>query len=198
MTMLYLVRHAKPAATWGEAIDPGLDAQGQEQAEYRAVDLNARLPQIPIYTSPLKRCKETSHPLTALWQSSATILPEVAEIPSPPLSPAERQTWLAMGTQGTWAQLQASSPPGSPDYLVWRTTLLDALRNLKSDSVIYTHYIAINVAVGAAQGHDRVLSFRPGHASVTTLEVVGTRIVVRELGVENGVENSSTGVLLGQ
>jgi broad specificity phosphatase PhoE len=193
MTTHYLVRHAKPAATWGEATDPGLDAAGVAQAEQTANELRKKLPRLALYTSPLRRCVETSQPLAKLWQTAAALLPEVAEVPSPPMSTVERAKWLASGMQGTWAQLQASSPPGSPDYLAWRNTLLRTLRSLKSDSVIYTHYIAINVVIGAAQDHDRVISFRPGHASITTIEVANDRFVVRELGVE-----ADGGVLLGR
>jgi broad specificity phosphatase PhoE len=193
MTILYLVRHAKPAATWGEATDPGLDAMGIAQAEQTASELHARLLQLAVYTSPLRRCVETAQPLERLWGVRATLLPEVAEVPSPPLATADRAQWLAAGMQGTWAQLQANSPSGSPDFSAWRTTLLSALYTLKNDSVIYTHYIAINVVIGAAQGHDRVISFRPGHASVTEIEINQKKLVVRQLGVE-----ADGGVLLGR
>jgi broad specificity phosphatase PhoE len=193
MSTLYLVRHAKPAATWGEATDPGLDATGVSQAESTAADLQRRLPQLAIYSSPLRRCVETAQPLAHLWKTPAKLLPEVAEVPSPPLSMADRAKWLATGMQGTWEQLQASSPPGSPNYSDWRATLLRTLRRLPSDAVIYSHYIAINVVIGAAQGHDRVISFRPGHASVSVIEVANERFVVRELGVE-----ADGGVLLGK
>jgi broad specificity phosphatase PhoE len=193
MTIHYLVRHAKPAATWGEATDPGLDATGIAQAERTASELQARLPKLPLYTSPLRRCFETAQPLANLWQTTAALLPEVAEVPSPPLSTEARAQWLAAGMQGTWAQLQVNSPLGSPDFLGWRQTLLGRLRSLKTDSVIYSHYIAINVVVGAAQGHDRVLSFRPGHASVTTIEIVDNGFVVRQLGIE-----ADGGILLGR
>lgn len=193
MTTLYLVRHAKPAATWGEATDPGLDATGVAQAERTASQLHQRLAPIGVYTSPLRRCVETAQPLTALWNAKAQLLPQVAEVPSPPLSIAERAKWLAAGMQGTWVQLQASSPPGSPDYAAWREQLLHALRSMQSDAVIYSHYIAINVVIGAAQGHDRVISFRPGHASVTTVELTNGLFIVRELGVE-----ADGGVLLGR
>jgi len=193
MSTLYLVRHAKPAATWGEATDPGLDATGVSQAESTADDLQQRLALLALYTSPLRRCVETAQPLARRWSVPAKLLPEVAEIPSPPLSTAERAKWLAAGMQGTWAQLQANSPPSSPNFSQWRETLLDTLRALQHDAVIYSHYIAINVVVGAAQGHDRVISFRPGHASVTQIEVEQDAFVVRELGVE-----ADGGILLGR
>lgn len=183
MPILKLVRHAKPAATWGEAVDPGLDDLGRAQAETAAKALQSFGP-LPIYSSPLNRCRETSAPLCALWNRDAEILTPVAEIPSPPLSLNEKQKWLHAAMQGTWLDMQAGAPPGSPDFIAWRDKLIATLGHFAHDCVIFSHYIAINVAVGAAQGHDRILSFRPGHASITTLEVGKGRIAVRELGVE--------------
>lgn len=193
MPTIYLVRHAKPAATWGEAIDPGLDAAGVIQAQHTANRLHGALPKLALYSSPMRRCQETAHPLAALWQTPATLFSEVAEIPSPPLSGAEKAKWLAAGMQGTWEQLQSSAPSGSPDFSVWRKTLIDALKNLQHDSVIYSHYIAINVVIGAARGHDRVISFRPGHASVTEIQVRDGKFIVQSLG-----EEADGGVLLGK
>ncbi len=193
MTVIYLVRHAKPAATWGEATDPGLDELGKSQARSVAGELFDQGP-LPIFTSPLKRCRETSEPLCARWQANADVLTPVAEIPSPPLSMEAKTKWLQEAMQGTWAELQQNAPPNSPDFLSWRNSLLQTLRGLQRDCVIFTHYIAINVAVGAAQEHDRVISFRPGHASVTSLEIGQGRFAIRELGKEI----ADGGVLLGR
>ena len=63
MPKLYLIRHARPAAGWGEDADPGLDATGQQQAEAAARTLAQTLDRMPIYTSPLRRCRETARPL---------------------------------------------------------------------------------------------------------------------------------------
>jgi len=194
MTTLYLVRHAKPAANWGESTDSGLDAAGVAQAEQTAARLQAQMSPLPVYSSPLRRCVETAAPLAQRWQTTARILPDVAEIPSPRLSMSDRKQWLATGMQGTWSQLQASSPPGSPDYAAWRATLLRALQSLTADSVIYSHYIAINVVVGAAQNSERVINFSPGHASVTVVDASNGRFAVCELGVEV----AGGGILLGR
>ena len=184
MPTVYLVRHAKPAATWGEAVDPGLDDLGRTQAASTAQRLHQACAPLPIVTSPLKRCRETAEQLSKLWNCDVLVMPAVAEVPSPPLSLTEKQKWLHAAMQGTWSELQASAPAGSPDYLAWRQELLRTLAALEHDCAIFTHYIAINVAVGAAQGHDRVLSFRPSHASVTTLDIAAGRIAIRELGTE--------------
>lgn len=184
MPRLYLVRHAKPAASWGEDPDPGLDATGIAQARATAEELAGSLSRLPLYTSPMRRCRETAEPLAQLWFCNAELMPAVAEIPAPPLDVAARQDWLIVAMRGTWRQLHAKAPPGSIDYQAWRQQLLDALLAIDRDCVICTHFIALNVAVGAAQRRDEVVCFRPDYASVTVLEVDSGRLRVIDLGRE--------------
>ncbi|HEV8332899.1 MAG TPA: histidine phosphatase family protein [Steroidobacteraceae bacterium] len=184
MPRIYLVRHAKPAAAWGDDPDPGLDALGATQATAAARHLAKTIARASVYTSPLRRCRETAQSLCELWQYAATVLPSVAEIPSPPIDSTARREWLTAGMRGTWRELHERAPPGSIDYLQWRRSVVDALLAMPHDCVIYTHYIAINVAVGAAQERDDVLCFRPDHASVTVLDAVAGRLQLVELGRE--------------
>jgi broad specificity phosphatase PhoE len=184
MPRLYLVRHAKPAAAWGDASDPGLDPLGATQAMAVARHLAQRIASAPVYTSPLRRCRETAQPLCDLWQCAAQLLPAVAEVPSPPLDSAARREWLAAAMRGTWRELQDRTPSAPIDYLHWRRSVVDALLALPHDCVICTHYIAINVAVGAAQERDEVICFRPDHASVTMFDTAAGRLQLVELGRE--------------
>jgi broad specificity phosphatase PhoE len=184
MARIYLVRHAKPAAAWGDDPDPGLDALGATQATAAARHLAKTVAPASVYTSPLRRCRETAQPLCELWDCAATVLPSVAEIPSPKLDSAARRDWLTAGMRGTWRELHERAPPGSIDYLQWRRGVVDAVLAMPHDCVIYTHYIAINVAVGTAQERDNVLCFRPDHASVTVLDAVAGRLQLVELGRE--------------
>jgi len=182
MPTLYLVRHAKPAATWGEDPDPGLDEIGHTQARTTAQTLQERTSPLRILTSPLRRCRETATPLEHLWSARADVLPAVSEIPSPPVGLAERHAWLQKAMAGTWREMQASAPPGSPDFIAWRAELLAAVKALNEPAVIYTHFIAINALVGAATGSDDVVCFRPDHASITVIETSPNSIRLVELG----------------
>jgi broad specificity phosphatase PhoE len=184
MPRIFLVRHAKPAGAWGDDPDPGLDALGATQATAAARHLAKPIARTSVYTSPLRRCRETSQPLCELWECVATVLPSVAEIPSPPMDSTARREWLTAGMRGTWRELHERAPPGSIDYLQWRRSIVDALLAVLRDSVIFTHYIAINVAVGAAQARDDVLCFRPDHASVTVIDAIAGRLQLVELGRE--------------
>jgi hypothetical protein len=49
--------------------------------------------------------------------------------------------------------------------------------------------------VGAARGSDKVLSFRPDHASITRIDVAADAISIAALGREAAVDG---GVLLGR
>jgi broad specificity phosphatase PhoE len=191
MPRIYLVRHAKPAAAWGDDPDPGLDALGVTQAAATAQQLAKAATHAPIYSSPLRRCRETSLPLCELWKSAATVLPAVAEIPSPPVGREAKREWLTAAMHGTWSELQQQAPAGSIDYLDWRRSVVAALQALPHDCVVFTHYIAINVAAGAAQRREEVLCFRPDHASVTVVEAGAQGLRLIELG-----KQAQTGILL--
>src|SRR5688572_4098750 len=182
MSRLHLVRHARPSAAWGEEPDPALDAVGRGQAEATAQTVRQTLPSMPIYTSPLRRCRETALPLEQSWRRSAQVFEPVAEIPMPPINPRTKQRWLEEAMMGTWRDLIRSAPPGCPDYLAWRHDLLAALARIRVDSIIFTHFIAINVVVGAAQARDDVVCFRPDHASITIVEMDNDVVRLVELG----------------
>lgn len=197
LATLYLIRHAKPAATYGDSVDPGLDDKGREQAVSAANELKALPNRLPVYTSPLRRCRETALPLAEMWGVQPIVFPEIGEIPSPPLSLQERQTWLRNGMASDWANLQATAPADSPDYSAWRRTLVDSLSAMASDAVIFSHFIAINAAVGSAMGNEQVITFRPDHASITIIETGAGKLSVVSQGREVGAM-SDTSVLLGR
>jgi broad specificity phosphatase PhoE len=174
MATIYLVRHGKAAAGFDGHLDPGLDALGQQQAEAVAADL-ASLPPMPVYSSPLARARETAQPLAQRWQQEIRIEPRVAEIPSPTADLAARTAWLREAMAGRWPDLGA-------ELQQWRQDLVDCLAAMPTDSVVFCHYIAINVIVGAAQDDDQVVVFSPDNASVTTIRTVARGLQVIELG----------------
>jgi broad specificity phosphatase PhoE len=183
MPRLYFIRHAKPAATWSEAADPGLDVEGKLQAEAAAGELNTLLARpLRIYTSPMQRCRQTAAPLENCWQRQAELLPPVSEIPAPSVSLDQRQRWLQQATAGTWTHLQQQRQAGWPDHLAWRNALLECITAVTEDSVIFSHYIAINAVVGAALGSDNMICFRPDHASISTIDITAGALRIVALG----------------
>jgi broad specificity phosphatase PhoE len=170
-----LVRHGQASATWGDHPDPGLSDLGREQAAAVA-DALAPLGPLPILVSPLRRTRETAEPLEARWHTTATVDAAVGEIEAPGDALDGRENWLRSVMQGGWAD--------APDLAPWRSTVIDRLSAITTDTVVVTHFVAINVAVGHALGDDRVVCFMPQNCSRTVLDIDGDAFTVVELGVE--------------
>lgn len=176
MAIVYMVRHGKAAASFDGHPDPGLDAVGREQAVATA-DALAPLGPLPIYSSPLARARETAAPLAELWDVTPEIESRVAEIPSPTDDLRERGRWLGGIMGERWSNL--------PEELhAWRRDMIDCVAGYTGDSVVFCHFIAINVVVGAATGAEAMICFRPDNGSVTRIGVEDGRLSLIELGAE--------------
>lgn len=160
---LFIVRHGEAAASWGESADPGLSGPGHEQATAVRDQLLSRLDgaEPALFTSPLRRARETAMPLAEHFQRPVTVDERFREIPSPvPL--AQRQDWLRAFMRSTWAE-QDDTLHG------WRAAILEGLAALPDRSVIFTHFLVLNAVVGWHRGSDETLVFWPANASVTEL-----------------------------
>ncbi len=188
MSRLYLIRHGKPASVWGDAdADPGLDELGLSQArgardalQALSEDLRPRL----VVSSPLKRCRETAQPLAQALGVEVEIDPLVGEIPTPKaIAVTERSAWLRRAFQGAWAEIE-----GDLNYEDWRRSVARALVG-RPNTAVFSHFVAINAALSCVTGDDRVMGFRPDHASITILETDGEtlRLVARGREAATGV-----------
>ena len=176
MARLYLVRHGKAAASWAEDFDPGLDSVGKSQAKGVAQTL-ASLGPLDVITSPLSRAQETARPLSDIWGCTQRVEERVGEIPSRTEDLMGRAQWLQDVMGKRWSNLGG-------DLHSWRQGVVAALLALDTDTVVFTHFIAINVAVGAATGNDRVVCFWPDNGSITILETDGSGLTLIERGDE--------------
>lgn len=158
-----LVRHGRPAGAWGDDPDPGLDAVGHAEAAAVASALAPTGPQ-PIVVSPLRRTVETARPLAETWGVAATLDPAVGELPAPLDPRPDARSWLRTLMAGTGAE-------HAPVMAPFRTRVLGAIRALREDTVVVSHFLAINAVVGAALGDDRVVCCSPGHCSITVVEI---------------------------
>jgi len=184
MTRLYLIRHGKPSSTWGQHPDPdpGLDETGQAQARAAAQTLiDLPEPERPsrVFSSPLRRCRETAQPYADLIGASVEIDERFGEIPTPSaLSQDERGPWLRAAFQGRWTDIK-----GDLDYDLWRKAVGAALAE-RGGCAVFSHYVAINAAMSCLTGEDRVLTFRPDHASISTFELQAGKPTLVERGPE--------------
>ncbi len=171
---LHLVRHGRAAAGWGEDPDPGLDEIGQAQA-VGLVDQLGGIGPMAIVSSPLQRAQQTAAPLAARWRVDPVVEPDVGEIPSPTSDLAERSAWLRDTLRSRWVDL-------GPTVIGWRSHLVASLLALPGDTVVFTHFVAINVIVGAASGSDALIVFAPANASCTIIDIEADELSVVHLG----------------
>ncbi len=117
-----------------------------------------------VISSPLTRCQQTAEPLCKAWNTTAQICQEVAEIPSPQGVPiSERVEWLRTAMSGTWESL-------GPRYTKFRDDLVNFVRQIREDTVVVSHFVAINAIVGNIASSDRLVLHRLDNCSVTIVE----------------------------
>jgi len=177
MARIYMIRHGVAAGSYAEAADPPLDETGRAQAQTVAQAVAAFQP-AAIFSSPIRRARETAEPSAQAFGLPVTILPGVGEIPTP--------EGMALDQRGPWLRgIMAKSWPDAGDALnVWRQGVGKALLGLPDRSLVFSHFVAINAAVGLATGNDQAVIFQPNHTSVTIFEHDGQRLTLIERGQE--------------
>ena len=162
-----LVRHGRASAGWDTALDPALDKLGRSQAAEVAQKLVSIFgeTEIEIISSPLMRCQQTAKPFAKLVSADVRICSEVAEIPSPVgIEMSDRVDWLRKVMQGNWADLGAN-------YLEFREAIIRFVEKIEQNTVIFSHFIAINAIVGSIIKDDRLVIHKLDNCSITVLEI---------------------------
>ena len=181
MTRVYMVRHGRASAGWNVDPDPGLDDLGRSQALAVASKLSSLGP-LAVMSSPLLRCQQTAFPLATAWKQEVVIEPLVGEIPSPVDYTLEnRGDWLREAMAGTWSQVAERS--GS-HYIDYRNAIAQRVAVITTDTVIFSHFIAINVVIGEALSDDRLVVKSLDNCSVTTVVVHDGKFTIEEMGRE--------------
>ena len=173
--MIYLIRHGEPAGSYGAHPNPGLTEIGVRQA-FAAAETLAEAGAKRAITSPLARSRETAAQFEKLMETHARIETGVGEIITPP-GIEDRVTWLRGVMAGTWTE-------AGPELMAWRQNVLASVEKLQDETAVFSHFVAINALVGLLSNDDRVVVFKPGHASITKLDRRGGRLVVTQLGAE--------------
>ena len=179
MPLIYLVRHGEANASWDQHRDPPLSALGAVQAQAAAETLieHTGIEPCRIISSPLQRAQQTAAPYAQHREQLVEVEPLVREIPSPEKDLAQRRQWLM---QTMHKRL------GETEMLVqnWRRALLERLINTPADLVVFTHFMVINAAVGAATADDHLMIFRPANCSITVVVSDGRHLRLEALGAE--------------
>lgn len=186
---LYLIRHGLAAAGLDD-LDPGLAPLGREQAAITARALG-RLTPSRLVVSPLRRTRETAAPIAAAFGLEPEICEEVAEVFDPSLPPEERKAIIGPFMEGVWSEQNET-------LQAWRQRVVATLAEFENgagDVIVVSHYIAICVAIGEATRNDRVVPVKLGNCSITSIDVVGEKLILVGAGsTEHLPEEQVTGV----
>jgi broad specificity phosphatase PhoE len=184
---LHVVRHADavPASDESFAIYDDyeahpLSARGRAQAAAVAKRFG-ELDVIAVYSSPVRRARETADAIAAAAGVPVREEPGVREIAIGPVDDAmalrERLAWLAMVAMrdGSWDGI-----PGTETSTEVRTRVLGALdaiatRHAGERVVVVSHAGAINAALGAIASSDHDFLFPLANASVSVLRIGNER-----------------------
>jgi probable phosphoglycerate mutase len=192
---LILVRHGLPVREEnpeGEPADPPLSAEGREQAERVARWLgHERID--ALYTSPMRRARETAAPLEAKLGVPAAVEAGVMELdhlstsyePLEQLKVRDPQEWRRMVDGGLYENV---------DLDVFRQNVVETLTAIverhSSESVaVFCHGGVINAWSGAVLGiSEPFFFFEPGYTALH-------RFLVARTGERNLVSLNETGHL---
>lgn len=178
MIDLIFVRHGEAAHSWGEHTDPGLSELGKEQAEHAAFNLMGTVPsELVLISSPKLRAQETAAPLADLRSAPVMIDTNFQEVPSV-TDLATRQEWLKGLMRSCWSDVN------EPIVKAWRDNIIEGVHRLGHHSVIFTHFMVLNVIVGHIRQDDRVLQFWPDNGSITRCRLNQGLLELVELGAE--------------
>ena len=172
MTKLFLIRHGEAAGAYTEDTDPGLSDKGKAQALSLRPFFANQSP-IKVYSSPLRRAYETA---ILVAGNGAKIFEEarMSEIPSNTRDLKKRGKWLKEVIGRNWDK--------QPKRLtVWRNQIISFLESQTENTIVFTHFIAINAVVGHLTNSLSVVVCRPNNCSITVLEVSDQKLQLLSL-----------------
>ena len=161
---IFLIRHGEAAQSWDQSADPGLSELGKEQALecFKTLDGNEDLNQFNLVSSPLKRAQATSLHFKKNFNKQLFLNDAFREIPSHGVSLLERKNWLQEVFKKNINDLERPQQ-------VWQSKILSALKDLTEPTIIFSHFMVINIVVSTLKNDPRVVSFYPDNCSITEL-----------------------------
>ena len=180
-----LVRHGEAASTWdGDDRDPGLSPKGVDQAK-SINDFTKKIfsKEYEFISSPKKRAIETLKYASEGIDINFSINENFVEIPAEDIDSDIRFEWLK--------DISTRKIDTLPDDIKnWRKKIIETTFSLENNSIIFCHFMVINVLVGYAIEKDRLLHFYPDNASITEIEIENKNIsVVSMKDVEKTIIN---------
>lgn len=197
---LFIVRHGD-ALPGAEEIIPGgayddlpLSSLGREQAQWLAERL-APLHFDAIYSSPLRRCRETAAPLAQHQHLTPIIVNDIREIALGLIRPLpndgqdlealakalqERQNDIVRiaGEVGNWDAIENSEPSKAFRHRVVHALDEIANRHIGERVIVFAHGGVVNAYAAEVLGLQRDFFFPAANTSITVVRVSGKQRVL--------------------
>lgn len=168
---LVLIRHARPSRDDGSdgPADPGLSPVGQQQAEALADWLGTE-PFDAIYSSPMRRARETAAPLADRLGLKVTAEPDIAEYDAGAASYIPIEELKAAGDP-RWMELPDDIP-------AFQRRVVDAIERVVSahgsgNVAVVCHGGVVNVYLSWVLKTEQALFFLPHYTSVSRVLASG-------------------------
>jgi broad specificity phosphatase PhoE len=187
---IVLVRHAdavpesEAIAAYDDYEAHPLSERGRAQAQ-AAAERCAEGGLAAVYTSPIRRARETAEAIASAARAELFEEPAVREIAIGPggadgLTLRERLEWLATLAirEGSWGAIPGTEPSAGV-----RARMLDALRSIAERHrgarvAVVSHAGSINAALGAIAGTAHDFLFPLANASLSVVRVGGGRMLL--------------------
>ena len=121
------------------------------------------LSQFNLISSPLQRAQETSLHFKRNLNKQLSLNEAFREIPSPGISLLERKNWLQEVFKKNISDLDKPQQN-------WQSNILLTLKDLSEPTIIFSHFMVINIVVSTLKDDPRVVSFYPDNCSITELK----------------------------
>ena len=173
-------------------LDPGLSVRGQRQIPFIIQSLSQLMPRA-IWSSDLRRARETAEPIARHFGLDYTISPDLREMN---FGAWEGLTWKEVELQypedaRAWAQLfPHHRPPEGESFLELQSRVVEQLEQLAKHAepgctLVVTHAGFIRTAVAWVLGvpDERISRIGQNYGALTTLEKLGNHWTVTALNV---------------
>ena len=197
---LFIVRHGDALPGPDELIPSGvyddlpLSSIGREQAQALAARL-APLHFDAMYSSPLRRCRETAAPLAERWEMTPTIVDDIHEIRIGHIRPLpsdkqdiaslakalqERQVDIirVAGESGNWDSIENSEPSKAFRQRVVHALDEIANKHIGERIIAFAHGGVINAYAAEVLGLEKDFFFPAANTSITVVRVSGKQRVL--------------------
>ena len=164
-TEIIFIRHGEAAISWENHSDPVLSDLGIAQS--KNLTHHNELQKLSNYnfiSSPKLRAVQTAEYLTKKFDKELVIDKTFIEIPSDNIHLSKKREWFK--------QLIKTKKEDLPDNIKkWKDEILNKVKSFNHNTVIFTHFMVMNLLVSEFKSQDTLLCFYPDNASILKIEI---------------------------